>query len=181
VTDGFPKLINTRRTAVSPWLEIVARDVQFRSNSEIETYYAIAQPHYLVAVAITPSRRILLVRQYRPAMQRLSLELPAGMLEENEDPADAMARELLEETGYVTRSITLLGKGATCSSRIDNITHTFFIETGERIVDFVEEPGVSVTSASLPELRHLILSGQFAEQTHLGAIGLAQISGLIML
>jgi ADP-ribose pyrophosphatase len=181
VKDGFPELINTKRTAVSPWLELVARDVQFRSDSEIETYHAIAQPPYLVAVAVTPEARILLVRQYRPAIQRFSLELPAGMLAGNEDPADAMARELLEETGYLAQSITLLGKGATCSCRIDNVTHSFFIETGERVRDFVEEPGVSVSSASLPELRHLILSGHLAEQTHLGAIGLAQISGLITL
>ncbi|MGA7809490.1 NUDIX hydrolase [Bradyrhizobium sp.] len=177
--DDFPKLISIRRTVVSPWLELVARDVQFRSNSEIETYHAVAQPPYLVAVAITPERRILLVRQYRPAIQRFSLELPAGMLEENEDPTDAMARELLEETGYLIQSITLLGKGATCSSRIDNVTYSFLIETGERVRDFVEEPGVSVSSTSLAELRHLILSGDFTEQTHIGAIGLAQISGLI--
>src|SRR5262249_23573004 len=129
MADRWPKLTGSKTIAVSRWLEVIARDVQFRPETNVETYYAIAQPHYLAALAVTPEDRILLVRQFRPAIERFSLELPAGMLETNEEPADAMARELLEETGYSTRSITLIGKSATCSSRIDNSTYSFFIQT----------------------------------------------------
>src|SRR5262245_47343990 len=118
--DSWPKLGRSERIEVSPWLEVIARDVQLFPEASVETYFAIAQPHYLAGLAVTPEGHILLVRQYRPAIQRFSLELPAGLLEEHEEPADAMARELLEETGYSTRSIALLGKTATCSSRIDN-------------------------------------------------------------
>jgi ADP-ribose pyrophosphatase len=177
--DSWPKLTGSKRIPVSPWLEVIARDVQLFPESAIETYYAIAQQHYLVGVAVTPEGRILLVRQYRPAIERFSLELPAGLLEKNEEPADAMTRELLEETGYSTRSIVLIGKTATCSSRIDNATYSFFIEAGERVQHFVEEPGVAVSSASPAELRASILSGEFAEQTHLGVITLATCKGLI--
>jgi ADP-ribose pyrophosphatase len=179
MVDSWPKLMGNRRIPVSPWLEVLARDVQFSPESAPETYYAIAQPHYLVALAVTPEGRVLLVRQYRPAIERFSLELPAGMLETGEDPTDAMVRELREETGYSTRSITLIGKSATCASRIDNSTYSFFIETGERAHDFVEEPGVASTSASPSELRASILSGEFAEQTHLGVIALAVCQGFI--
>ncbi|MCP1831677.1 ADP-ribose pyrophosphatase [Bradyrhizobium sp. USDA 4532] len=155
------------------------RDVQFRSDSEIEKYYAIIQPQFLVALAVTPDGQVLLVKQYRPAIQRFSLELPAGILEEEEDPSQAIAREIQEETGYLCQSIEPLGEGATCSSRIDNRTLSFFVEVGERIPNFVEEPGISVSSVTLSELRGLILSGDFAEQTHLGVITLARCRGLI--
>jgi ADP-ribose pyrophosphatase len=94
-------------------------------------------------------------------------------VEENEAPADAMVRELLEETGYRTKSIVEIGRGATSAGRIDNVTHSFFIAAGERVADFVEEPGVAVSLASALELRGLILSGEFAEHTHLGVIALA--------
>jgi ADP-ribose pyrophosphatase len=181
MNDGWPKLTGSERTAVSPWLEVIARDVQFFPQSRVETYYAITQPHYVAAVALTPEGRILLVRQYRPAIERFSLELPAGLLEEDEDPADAMARELLEETGYATRSIALIGKAATCASRIDNTMYSFFIQAGDHVSDFVEEPGVSVHSASPAELRELILSGEFAEQTQLGVLALGLCRGLISL
>jgi ADP-ribose pyrophosphatase len=179
MVDSWPKLTGSKRIPVSPWLEVVARDVQFSPEAPVETYYAVAQPNYAAAVAVTPERRILLVRQYRPAIERFSLELPAGTLDENEGPADAMTRELLEETGHPTRAITLIGKTATCSNRIDNSMYSFFIEAGERVQGFVEEPGVSVRSVSPGELRASILSGEFAEQTHLGVIALAVCKGFI--
>jgi ADP-ribose pyrophosphatase len=181
MSDEFPVLMSTKRFSISRWLEVVTREVQFRSDAEVETYYAIAQPDYATAVAITPQKRILLVRQYRPAIRRYSLELPAGMVEDNEHPANTMARELSEETGYPARSIVAIGRAPTCAGRIDNVMHSFYIETGERAADFEEEPGIAVSSATIPELRELILSGELSEQTHLGAIALAICKGLIKL
>jgi ADP-ribose pyrophosphatase len=178
--SNWPKLIARRVTPVSQWMTIVSRDVQFSQGAMVETYDAIEQPSYLAAVALTPEGRVLLVRQYRPAIERFSLELPAGMLEENEDPAEAMARELLEETGYATESITLIGKTATCSSRISNCMYSFFIRAGARVPEFVEEPGVSVSSATSGELRDLICSGEFSEQTDLGVLALAVARGLLI-
>jgi ADP-ribose pyrophosphatase len=179
MVDSWPKLTGSKLIPVSPWLDVIARDVQFLPEAAVETYYAVSQPHYLVALAVTPEERILLVRQYRPAIRRFSLELPAGLLEGNEEPSEAMARELLEETGYSCRSIALIGKTATCASRIDNAMYSFFIETGERVPNFMEEPGVSVSSASSAELRALIHSGEFGEQGHLGVLTLASCKGLI--
>jgi ADP-ribose diphosphatase len=150
-------------------------------GAEAETYYAIQQPSYLAAVALTPEGRILLVRQYRPAIERFSFEFPAGVIEENEsDPANAMARELLEETGYTTESITLIGHTATCSSRISNCMYSFFIRARARVPGFVEEPGVSVSSVTPGELRDLVRSGEFSEQTHLGVLTLAMVRGLLI-
>jgi ADP-ribose pyrophosphatase len=155
---------------------------QFSPGADAETYYAIEQPSYVTAVALTPEGRILLVRQYRPAIERFSLELPGGLVDEDEDdPVNAMVRELLEETGYPTVTIDLIGNAATCSSRISNSMYSFFLRTGTRVPDFVEEPGVSVSSATPAELRDLILSGEFSEQTHLGVIALAMVKGLLII
>ena len=78
-----------------------------------------------------------------------------------------------------TETITLMGKTATCSSRISNHMYSFFIKTGARVTGFIEEAGVSVSSASPRELRELINSGEFAEQTHLGVLALAVIKGFL--
>ncbi|MFD5086675.1 NUDIX hydrolase [Kitasatospora sp. NPDC058201] len=51
-------------------------------------------------VALTPDRRILLTRQFRPGPQALLYELPGGVVEPGEAPEHAASRELAEETGY---------------------------------------------------------------------------------
>jgi ADP-ribose pyrophosphatase len=175
----WPRIVRTERTTISPWMEIIARDVQSHPDAPPETYYAVGQPDYLVALAITPDDRILLVRQFRAAVERFSLELPAGMLDPGETPDSAMARELLEETGYPAEKVELIGKKATSGGRISNSTYSFFIRTGSRIADFTEEPGVSVSSVSLGELHNLVLSDEFSEQCHLGVIALAAAKGLV--
>ncbi|HOW27803.1 MAG TPA: NUDIX hydrolase [Elusimicrobiota bacterium] len=53
-----------------------------------------------------PDPRILLVRQYRYPVQNLTLEIPAGKLDEHERPGSCVRRELEEETGYKARRIT---------------------------------------------------------------------------
>jgi ADP-ribose pyrophosphatase len=176
---SLPKVLKTSRMPISPWMEVVTREVQSPGRSSVETYYAIAQPDYVVILALTPDGRVLLVEQFRPAIERMSLELPAGLVDPNEDALATAARELLEETGYPARSIELLGKGATCSSRISNTTHAFFIRTGEREPGFVEEPGVRVRAVTTTELRSLVIIGELSEQTHLGALALAQVRGLL--
>jgi ADP-ribose pyrophosphatase len=176
--SDWPKLTARRHAPVSEWMTVVSKDVQFSPGARIETYYAIEQPSYLATVAVTEGR-ILLVRQYRPAIERYSLELPGGLLDQDEDPATGIARELLEETGYTTETITQIGKTATCSSRINNHMYSFFIVVGTRASGFVEEAGVSVSSATPRELRELIRSGEFSEQTHLGVLALAVAEGLL--
>jgi ADP-ribose diphosphatase len=178
MTD-LPKITACRRDPVSEWMTVVCKDVQFAPEATVQTYYAIEQPNYLTAVAMTREGRILLVRQYRPAIERFSLELPSGLLDQGEGPADGVARELLEETGYPAETITPIGQTATCSSRISNQMYSFFIITGARVSNFTEEPGVTVSSATPSELRALICSGEFSEQTHLGALALASARGLL--
>ena len=58
------------------------------------------EPHSVCVLALTPRETVLLVRQFRPGPEAVLLELPGGGVNPGEDPAEAAARELLEETGY---------------------------------------------------------------------------------
>ena len=55
----------------------------------------------VTVLALTPSREVVLVRQFRPGPEAVLLELPAGVVEPDTDPADTAAAELMEETGYI--------------------------------------------------------------------------------
>jgi ADP-ribose pyrophosphatase len=60
-------------------------------------------------IALDANQNVILIRQYRSAAQREMLEIPAGTLEEGEDPALCAARELKEETGYAAAQWESLG------------------------------------------------------------------------
>src|SRR4051812_45412675 len=98
MADSWPKIIGRRRTRISPWVTVIERKVQFTPDAAPELYHALDQQDYIAIVALTPDGRVPLVRQYRPALERFTWELPAGLAEGEEDAAEACRRELLEET-----------------------------------------------------------------------------------
>src|SRR5215472_13148091 len=94
---------------------------------------------YISIVALTPSGKIPIVRQYRPALEAFAWELPAGLVDPGEDPADGCRRELLEETGFTARAVHALGENSACTGRLNNRIHNFFVEAGERTRAFEPE------------------------------------------
>src|SRR3954451_7112198 len=97
----WPRIRSRRTTTVSPWMSIVAREVEFSRGAAPQLYHAVKQADYISIVALTPGGKIPIVRQYRPVIETFSWELPAGLLDPGESPADACRRELLEETGLL--------------------------------------------------------------------------------
>ncbi|MFI4873948.1 MAG: NUDIX hydrolase [Blastopirellula sp. JB062] len=68
----------------------------------------VRHPGAAVILPLVDDERICLIRNYRVAVDKTLIELPAGTLEPKEPPAETAARELAEETGYVADSIELL-------------------------------------------------------------------------
>ena len=176
MTD-FPKIKSRRITKVSPWMEIIEREVEFAPGQPPQLYHAVGQSDYIAIVALTPDGRIPIVRQYRPALERLTWELPAGMVEKGEDPAACCRRELLEETGYPAKAVHTLGNLAPCTARLSNRIHSFFVETGPRAEKHVAETGIEVRLVTPQVLAALILAGDFDLQLHIGATLLAGMRG----
>ena len=74
---------------------------RFLKISLVEGHYEVVnRPHAVAIIALDDSGNILLVKQYRPAIGKEILEIPAGLVEEGEHPVDTAIRELKEETGY---------------------------------------------------------------------------------
>ena len=61
-------------------MRIIAREVEFSRGAPRHTFHAVDQADYVSIVALTPTGKIPLVRQYRPALESFSWELPAGMV-----------------------------------------------------------------------------------------------------
>jgi ADP-ribose pyrophosphatase len=73
------------------------------------TFHRIHSPSWAQILPITADGHAVLVRQYRHGCQRVTLEIPAGLVDPGEDPAVAALRECLEETGYRAREALSLG------------------------------------------------------------------------
>ena len=170
VNQQWPKIKSRHTSTLSPWVDIIAREVEFAPDEPTQTYHAVGQLDYLAIVALTPDGRFPLVRQ-----------LPAGLAEPGEDPTIGCQRELLEETGYPTRAIHPLGTAAPCTGRLSNRIHSYFLQTEDRIDNFTPEPGLSVELATASQLVAMIKSGEFNTQLHLGALLLAELRNFIVL
>ena len=177
MTGDWPKIVSRRATRLSPWVEIIAREVEFSAGAQPEIYHAVGQADYVAIVARTPEGQIPIVRQYRPAIERFAWELPAGMVDQDESAEACCARELTEETGFAARSLHALGSFAPCTARLSNRVHSFFVETGERGAS--SEEAIELRLVSPAELADLIRSGDFVLQLHIGALLLAGLRGYI--
>ena len=181
MSDEWPRILKRTVDRISPWVELIARDVEFARGAQAEVYHALRTANYVNVVALTQDRRIPIVRQYRPAIEAFTLEFPAGLIDPGEEPAAAAARELAEETGFAANSVHPTGVYATDPGRLSNFTHSFFIDAGSRLADFKPEPNVEVRLVTPAELLELIRTEAFCLQCHLGTLLQAIIGGHISL
>jgi len=179
MADRWPRIKGRRTQPLSPWMIIVEREVEFAPGQAADTYHAVAQADYVAILALTPDGRVPIVRQFRPALEQFTWELPAGMVDDGEDPAATCQRELLEETGYPALKVHTLGVTAPCSGRLSNRLHSFFVEAGEPSPAFQPEAGLEVKLVSLPELLSLVSAGDFVSQLHIGTLMQAALHGWI--
>lgn len=130
--------------------------------------------HHKGAAAIVPVAEngdIIMVRQYRNAPERYTLEIPAGGLNENEDPMVAAARELEEETGFkagkVEHLLDLYTTVAFCNELI-SIYYTNELIPSKQHMD--EDEFVDVERHSLEALVSMILEGKIQDAKTIAAI-----------
>ncbi len=89
----------------------------------------IRHPGAVAMVPLLDDGRIVLVRQYRTAVRMVTLEIPAGTLEPDEDPERAATRELQEETGYKPGTLERLTGDYTAPSYNTELIH-IYLATG---------------------------------------------------
>jgi ADP-ribose pyrophosphatase len=123
--------------------------------------WEIVRRHDATAVLpVTPDDRVVLVRQFRPAVRQVVTEVPAGILDiEGEDALSAAGRELFEETGYRHTAIEFLGGIYPTVGSSDEYVHVFWARTEAESSGPVE-PGIELSIEPLARMVDAARSGR---------------------
>jgi ADP-ribose pyrophosphatase len=166
-------MIRERKTVFkSPWCEVVGKTL----GDEKEPYYSILVRDYVTVVGFDSAGRIAVVRQFRPAVETETWELPAGLVDDGEGPEVSAAREFWEETGFrPSKLIPLASPMFPDTGRLGNRIYYYLAElVTQDLAGFIPEKGIEVQWLSAQELEDAIDQGRFGHALHVVAFLLAQ-------
>ena len=138
----------------------------------IDPYFVVELPTSATALPITEDGRVVLVRQYRHPVEEVLYETPGGFIDEGEDAATGMKRELLEETGYTFSHVEHVGRVAGNPSLINSFTDLYLATGGKKVaaqnLDYNED--IDIVLVSIDELRDLLMRQEIKQSLHVSCI-----------
>jgi ADP-ribose pyrophosphatase len=118
------KTIKTEEIFSGKIITLLVEEVEL-PNGKTSKREIIKHPGAVAIIALTDENKIVMVEQYRKALGRTLVEIPAGKLEKGEEPALCARRELEEETGYECETLEWLTSFYTSPGFADEIVHLY--------------------------------------------------------
>jgi 8-oxo-dGTP pyrophosphatase MutT (NUDIX family) len=129
-------------------------------------------------IAVTPEKKIVVVKQFRFGVSKITVEIPAGKLDEGETSEQAAIRELKEETGYVTDTWRYLGWFEGNAAFLNNVCHFWLaldvVKSHSQQLEWGED--ISIAELSVEEVRQEIERGNM--RNSFTVLGLARVFDL---
>ena len=152
------KTIHSTRLYEGKIINLKVDDVSL-PNGRTSKRELIEHPGAVAVIAITPENKILMVEQYRKALERSLVEIPAGKLEKGEAPEFTAMRELEEETGYTADKLELIQSFSTSPGFADEVVHLYSAvglrkSTSQALLD--EDEFVELMEVSLEEAEEMV-------------------------
>ena len=169
------EIITSSTAFSSPWLR-VRKDVVRTNRGNLTDYYVVERFDYVIVVAVTEEARLLTVRQYKHGAGQVVRELPAGYLDDGEDPLATAHRELREETGYEASNIEPLGVLFASPSASSHHAHVFLAtglrRAGEQELDANEKIAVEEMDLETA-VRQAVRNQDFCDVSSVSALCMA--------
>jgi ADP-ribose pyrophosphatase len=138
----------------------------------VPSYFVVELPPTVCAMAITEDGNVILVKQYRHPVGEILTELPGGFSDEGEDVKTAIARELMEETGYQFAEIDEVGKVAGNPGVLSGYTHLFLARGGKKTStqSLDDHEQIDIQLVPLEEVRAMLQRNEFAQALHVSCM-----------
>ena len=123
----------------------------------------IKHPGAVSIIPITADGKIVLVEQYRKALERTLIEIPAGKIDPGEEPAVTAVRELEEETGYGAKEFTYIQSFATSPGFADEVIHMYLAQDfikSKILLQEMKMNSLDLLEVTIEEAEEMVVSGK---------------------
>jgi ADP-ribose pyrophosphatase len=161
--------ISSKYIIKDQWATVRADVCKRKDGVIIEPYYVYEFTPWVVAFAITKDNKILVERQYRHALAQTHFEMPGGCVDASDASLEAaIARELLEETGYQFSNFVYLGNSSANPSTNNNLMHFYLATEGQKIANQQLDHGedLEVYEMTLDEVLELYKTDAIIQSMH---------------
>lgn len=160
-----PHILNQQFFYQARKFSFEANQLRLPNGSE-GVWSKVNHPGGAMAIPVTAEGKLVLVKQYRFALQARLIEFPAGTVEINEDPAITIKREIEEETGYRAHQWEHLGDFPLAPGYSDEIIYAYLAKDLEKLAlppDQDEDEDIEVLLMSPDELEAAIMGGDLVD------------------
>ena len=166
------KTIDSKYIIQRPWATLRGDKLEMPNGNIKEEYYVLEYPTWVNMVALTEDNQVIFVKQYRHGAGKIMVELPAGVVEDNEDPEIAARRELLEETGYAFDDISYVCELFANPATSGNITYTYLLTGGRKVQEQELDPSedIEVVLMDLQEAKQFLFDNKIGQALHSSAL-----------
>ena len=176
------KTTTKKTVAENPFLKLEEHRREEEGTGRHGYFFIVHAPDWVNIVAITDDQEIVLIEQFRHGSERVELEIPSGIIDESETPAEAALRELVEETGYERSDrseFKKIGEVSPNPAFMRNRCHTYLL-THARLtgaVRFDENETIRLRLVRRSEIEQRVRSGEIRHALIVAAVYWMKLAG----